>query len=303
MVYSVKIRNKKYTSFQSLCEGGLETIKYYKGRTYPTVAINLDPIIREWFCNVNCPPNEKVYYRTTRHTGTRTYFVERVDEGKPVLKVHMQSTDQKQSRKTGTFEILSSHDELYKILNDSIEALRNNGKHLETAGYHREMSKYFDIGRDRLNYVLKWIHDNIEVDRTVSNTSSVDNNYDSCTDFNDDNVHHQYFIDHDNDQNDEEQTIEHDGSNDGGNQSTRKLTVAKESALTQSPVSTKKTKSKKNSRKRVNSELMGSLQLSQPKTLNRTLENLTIWNNKAAAFKTMAPLDRKQRRVALQRNQ
>ncbi|CAM4916106.1 unnamed protein product [Rotaria socialis] len=284
MAFTVKIRSKNYASFESLCEAGLEAIK-------------------EWFCSVHCRPNEKVYYRTTREVGIRTYFVERVNVGKLVLKVRIQSTDMKQSKNTGTFEVLSSYDEIHKILNDSLETFRVNGKPLEAAGYYRKLSEYFDIGRDRLIYVLKWINETIEVDRTVSNTYDVNGDHHPCKELNNDNVDQENHTDDDNDENDCDKTSEEDSCADDFNQNARKFTVAEESTLSQIPVSILKAKCTQFPRKRANSESMDRSPLSQPKRLNRTLENLTIWNNKAAAFKTMPPLDRKQRRVGLQRNQ
>jgi hypothetical protein len=35
------------------------------------------------------------------------------------------------------------------------------------------MSKQFDVGRDRLYHVLKWLNQNAEVDRSVENKNDV----------------------------------------------------------------------------------------------------------------------------------
>ena len=40
----------------------------------------------------------------------------------------------------------------------------------------------------------------------------------------------------------------------------------------------------------------------QTKQVNRMLKNLLVWNNAAGAYKTMSPLDRKQRRHGTSRN-
>ena len=74
----------------------------------------------------------------------------------------------------GTFQVLSCHEELCKILNDSLKALQENGEPLKTAQYYRKLSKQFDIGRDRLSYVLKWINNNIAVDRLLADTHNID---------------------------------------------------------------------------------------------------------------------------------
>ncbi|CAF3473040.1 unnamed protein product, partial [Rotaria sp. Silwood2] len=233
-------------------------------RAYPTVAKTLDPIIKEWFSNVNCGPDEKVFYKTIKDVGTRSYFVERTDGGKSVLKVQIQSTDKKQSKKWGcTFEVLSSHDELNRVLSDALESLRDKGKPLEAARYYRKLSEHFDIGRDRLK--------------------------DS--------------IDYDNDENHEEKAGEDNSVNGDSSSNASKPKATKEPVSVQCPVLTKKTKRTKSVRKRAASELMDRSPLSQPTRLNRTLENLTLWNNETAAFKIMPPLDRKQRRAGFQRNQ
>ncbi|CAF1005474.1 unnamed protein product [Adineta steineri] len=74
----------------------------------------------------------------------------------------------------GTFHVLSSHDELCKILNDSLKSLRHTGETLKAANYYRQMSTQFDVGLDRISYVLKWIHENVKVDLNLNNTYDID---------------------------------------------------------------------------------------------------------------------------------
>jgi hypothetical protein len=74
---------------------------------------------------------------------------------------------------SGTFTVLSCEEEFCHILNDFLNALNDTGYPLEASSYYRQMSKQFDIGRDRLYHVLKWLNQNIQVDRVVPNTNDV----------------------------------------------------------------------------------------------------------------------------------
>ena len=122
MVYTIKIKNDKYKTFgeslsasmffriltfypfsEDLCQDGLDEIKHYKGRTYPTLPKTLDSIITEWIKNIKCSANEKIFYKNTNSLGTRRYYVERVQGAKPVLKVQIQARNKKQTKKTGRF--------------------------------------------------------------------------------------------------------------------------------------------------------------------------------------------------------
>lgn len=53
---------------------------------------------------------------------------------------------------------------------------------------------------------------------------------------------------------------------------------------------------KETKRKRANSHSMASSSTNKNKKLNRTLESLSIWNNEAGIYKTVSPLNRKERR-------
>ncbi len=90
----------------------------------------------------------------------------------------------------GTFQVLTSDQELCKILNDVLKCFRDTGKQLRAARYYREMAKQFDVGRDRISYVLKWMYQNLEADRPASSIYSGDGDYDLEKDHGDDDDDH-----------------------------------------------------------------------------------------------------------------
>jgi hypothetical protein len=278
MVYTIKIKNDKYKTFEDLCNDGLDQIKHYKGRTYPTLPKALDSIIAEWIKNVKCSTNEKIFYKNTSSLSTRRYYVERGEERKSVLKVQIQSKDNKQAKKTGTFRVLSCQEELCKILNDSLKAFQENGEPLKTAQYYRKMSKQFDIGRDRLSYVLKWINQNIGVDRFTPNEHNVEQESDLqqyTEDVDTDNSYED--ISDDDDENNENQTNTDYNDTDNDHQNT---TI---DPLPKTP-------------KTGNTHTVLYSSPSHTKKINRTLKDLLVWNNTAGVYKPMSPMDRKQRR-------
>ncbi|CAF1533356.1 unnamed protein product [Rotaria sordida] len=288
MVYQVKFINKKHTSFDLLRKDALEAIKFYKGRTYPTLPKTLDGIIKQWVNTVNCSIGEKVYYKKINDGGTRNYFVERNKEKKLVLKVMIQSIENKKSKKSGVFEVLTCEQEFCHILNDFLKTLKDTGCSLEAASYHREMSKRFDVGRDRLSFVLKWLNQNLSINSNLNSTNDTSSDYCPREDSNF-NVSHDEYISNDHDDDNDENNEDDRSSqsiNDNTNHDASKSTLSASSTIT----------SIETTRKRSNSHLIIRSPPQQNKKSNRTLENLSIWNNEAAAYKIMSPLDRRERR-------
>ncbi|CAF1353075.1 unnamed protein product, partial [Rotaria sp. Silwood1] len=271
-----------------LCKDALESLKFYKGRTYPTLPKNLDGIIKQWVNTVNCSIGGKVYYKKINDGGTRNYFVEQSKEKKLVLKVMIQSIENKKSKKSGVFEVLTCEQEFCHILNDFVKSLKDTGCSLEAASYHREMSKRFDVGRDRLSFVLKWLNQNLSINSNLNSTNDTSSDYCPREDSNF-NVSHDEHIsndhDDDNDENNEDDSSS-ESSHDNTNHDASKSTLSASSTIT----------SIETTRKRSNSHLTIRSPPQQNKKLNKTLENLSIWNNEAAAYKIMSPLNRRERR-------
>ncbi len=63
--------------------------------------------MKQWVNTTRCSMGGKVYYKKVNYGGIRSYFVEGSEGNKPVLKVIIQSNENKKSKKSGTSIIFS----------------------------------------------------------------------------------------------------------------------------------------------------------------------------------------------------
>ncbi len=61
--------------------------------------------MKQWINTVQCPVGGKVHYQKVYDGGTRSYFIERTKGEKPVLKVTIQSNENRKSKKSGKLSI------------------------------------------------------------------------------------------------------------------------------------------------------------------------------------------------------